>query len=161
VLVWRLALGRYPAFDGEGARLYGGRWNSPGTAIVYAATHIALAMLEQLVHVSPALLPANFRAFAIELPEDIEVEHAAPRQPVDDLQATRRAGDVWAASRRTAAMVVPSVLVPAILDLGGIRTGERNVLLSPLHSSAAVWRSAETSFRVDTRLRREAGREGG
>lgn len=161
MLVWRLALGRYPALDGEGARLYGGRWNSPGTAMVYAATHITLALLEQLVHLSPTRLPASFRAFAIELPDDIELEHAAPDQPVDDLEATRRAGDVWAASGRTAALIVPSVLVPAVLDPGGIRTAERNVLLNPLHSSAGVWRSVETSFRLDTRLRREAGREGG
>lgn len=80
MLVWRLALGRYPALDGEGARLYGGRWNSPGTAMVYAATHIALALLEQLVHVSPARLPASFQALAIELPDDIDLEHAAPGQ---------------------------------------------------------------------------------
>ena len=59
MLVWRLALGRYKELDGEGARLYGGRWNSPGTAMVYAATHIALALLEQLVHVSPTRLPGS------------------------------------------------------------------------------------------------------
>ena len=161
MLVWRLALSRYPALDGEGARLYGGRWNSPGTAMVYAATHIALALLEQLVHVSPACLPAGFRAFAIELPDDIELEHAAPGQPANDLEATRRTGDVWAQSLRSAAMVVPSVIVPAVLDPGGIRTTERNVLLNPLHPSAALWRSVGTSFRLDARLRREAGREGG
>ena len=111
MLVWRLALGRYKELDGEGARLYGGRWNSPGTAMVYAATHIALALLEQLVHVSPTRLPGSFRVFAITLPE--ETEHAAPDLPVDDLEATRRAGDDWASSLRSAALVVPSVIVPA------------------------------------------------
>ena len=38
------------AFDGEGARRYGGRWNSKGTSIVYAASSLALAALEMLVH---------------------------------------------------------------------------------------------------------------
>lgn len=152
MLVWRLALGRYKELDGEGARLYGGRWNSPGTAMVYAATHIALALLEQLVHVSPTRLPGSFRVFAITLPE--ETEHAAPDLPVDDLEATRRAGDDWASSLRSAALVVPSVIVPAALDPGGIGTTERNVLLNPRHPTAATWRAVETSFRVDPRLRR-------
>ena len=154
--VWRLALGRYMELDGEGARLYGGRWNSPGTAMVYAATHIALALLEQLVHVSPARLPASFRAFAITLPEEIETEHAASDLAVGDLEATRRAGDAWAASLRSAALIVPSVIVPAALDPGGIGTAERNVLLNPRHPSAAAWRSVETSFRLDPRLRLQA-----
>lgn len=72
MLVWRLALGRYKELDDEGARLYGGRWNSAGTAVVYAATHITLALLEQLVHVSPSRLPVQFRAFAVTPPEDTE-----------------------------------------------------------------------------------------
>jgi len=158
VLVWRLALGRYPALDGEGARLYGGRWNSPGTPMVYAATGIALALLEQLVHVSPARLPASFRAFVIALPDDVEVEPVALDFAVDDLEATRHAGDAWAASLRSAALIVPSVIVPAILDPGRISTTERNVLLNPRHPSAAAWQSVETSFRVDPRLRQAGER---
>ena len=152
MLVWRLALGRYPALDGEGARLYGGRWNSPGTPMVYAATGIALALLEQLVHVSPARLPLSFRAFVITLADEIEVERFAFDFAVDDLEATQRAGDAWAASLRSAALIVPSVIVPALLDPGRIATTERNVLLNPRHPSAAAWQSVETSFRVDPRL---------
>lgn len=156
MLVWRLALGRCAALDGEGARLYGGRWNSPGTAVVYAATHLTLALLEQLVHVSASLLPERFRAFAVELPEDAAVEHAAAEQPVEDLEVTRRVGDLWAASLSSAALFVPSVIVPALLEPGGITTTERNVLLNPRHPSAVRWRFTETSFRLDPRLRREA-----
>lgn len=150
---WRLALSRYPALDGEGARLYGGRWNSPGTPMVYAATEITLALLEQLVHVSPARLPASFRAFAITLPNETKIEHAALDLTVDDLEATRRAGDAWSASLRSAALIVPSVIVPAVLAPGRITTTERNVLLNPRHPSAAAWKSVKTSFRVDRRLR--------
>jgi hypothetical protein len=37
---WRIVKRRYAssAFDGEGARLYGGRWNSPGTPVVYSSS---------------------------------------------------------------------------------------------------------------------------
>lgn len=150
--IWRLALGRFPELDGEGARLYGGRWNSPGTPMVYAATHLALALLEQLVHLNPERLPPALRAFAIDLPADAVVERAPLAQ--GDSDATRRFGDRWVASLRSAAMVVPSVLIPASLTPGEIATEERNVLLNPRHSSAGAWRVAETTFRIDPRLHR-------
>lgn len=154
MLVWRLALGRYPELDGEGARLYGGRWNSPGVAVVYAATHLSLALLEQLVHLNPARLPPSLRAFAIELPQDAPVETADPATDAADRDAARRLGDAWAAADNSAALIVPSVLVPARLDPGGIATAERNVLLNPRHASAAVWHVHETAFRIDPRLKR-------
>ncbi|MEX2607338.1 MAG: RES family NAD+ phosphorylase, partial [Kiritimatiellia bacterium] len=47
----------HTAFDGEGARLYGGRWNSKGTRMVYTSAAPSLAILETLVHVdSPTVL---------------------------------------------------------------------------------------------------------
>ena len=41
-MVWRIVTARYAgtAFSGEGARLYGGRWNPMGVPMVYtASTH--------------------------------------------------------------------------------------------------------------------------
>lgn len=152
--LWRLALGRHHELDGEGARLYGGRWTSPGVPVVYAATHLSLALLEQLVHVSLERLPNAFRAFAIELPDDMPVETVTLTPSADDPIACRRYGDVWAAALRSAALIVPSVLVPATLDPGGVGTEERNVVLNPRHASAGAWRVVETTFRVDARLRR-------
>ena len=51
-IVWRLASGRYPALDGEGARRAGGRWNSAGQAVVYTSESLALCLAESLVHLS-------------------------------------------------------------------------------------------------------------
>ena len=59
VSAWRITKRKHArsAFTGEGARLYGGRWNSPGTAIIYTAESQSLAVLEILVHLdSPELL---------------------------------------------------------------------------------------------------------
>ena len=126
--------------------------------MVYAATHLSLALLEQLVHATPATLPDQFRAFAIEVPDEVAVEVRDSGVAIDDLEATRREGDEWAASLRTAVLIVPSAIVPAALGPGAVRTEERNVLLNPRHSAAARWRAEETSFRVDPRLRGAGGK---
>jgi len=49
---WRIVKARHAttAFNGEGARLNGGRWNSPGERVVYASATKSLAALETLVH---------------------------------------------------------------------------------------------------------------
>jgi RES domain-containing protein len=153
MLVWRLAIGRFRELDGEGARLYGGRWNSPGVSMVYSATQVSLALLEQLVHLNPEELPDTFRAFAINLPDDESVEVLAGTEPPADRDACRHYGDGWATSRRTAALIVPSLIVAPSLQPGDIATEERNVLLNPHHPSASGWQVRETSFRVDGRLR--------
>jgi RES domain-containing protein len=152
VLVWRLAIGRFHVTDGEGARLYGGRWNSPGIPVVYAATHLSLALLEQLVHLNPVELPDAFRAFAITLPDNANLEVAAVAVVPADREACRRYGDDWAASRRSAGLIVPSAIIPARLEPDEIATGERNILLNPLHPSARTWRVTETSFSIDSRF---------
>jgi len=153
VLVWRLAIGRFHEIDGEGERLYGGRWNSPGIPMVYAATHLSLALLEQLVHLNPVELPDAFRAFAIALPDDATLEVASVAVAPADREACRRYGDDWAASRRSAGLIVSSAVIPARLEPGEIATDERNILLNPLHPSASTWRVTETSFSIDARLR--------
>ena len=53
--VWRLVTARFAdsAFSGEGARLYGGRWNRKGVPIVYTAGSQSLVMLEILVQDEP------------------------------------------------------------------------------------------------------------
>lgn len=152
--VWRLASGEHSRLDGEGAWLFGGRWNSPGVPVVYTATHLALVLLEQLVHLNPEQLPDRFRAFAIDLPDEATVERAPPSIAIDDVLHSRRLGDAWARSVRSAALLVPSVIVSAVLAPGDLATEERNVVLNPRHSSAPAWQVRETSFRLDPRLRR-------
>ena len=65
--VWRIARERYDPLSGEGARLYGGRWNSPGRPVVYAAGHSALAVLEALVWTDPEDVPDDLRLFELEI----------------------------------------------------------------------------------------------
>ena len=156
--VWRLAFGRFNHLDGEGARLHGGRWNSVGVPVVYAASHLTLALLEQLVRFESVELPRHYRAFSIHLPEGVEVEtvHAAA-DLVNDTEACRRIGDAWAESLRSVALVIPSVIVPMVLSPGDVPTDERNVILNPRHPRAREWRVVETTFRADPRLSNRPG----
>ena len=57
--------------SGEGAFLYGGRWNNPGTRVVYLAQSLSLAAFEQLVHLQRSKVLATFRVLRVELPEDV------------------------------------------------------------------------------------------
>ena len=61
---------RIARLDGEGARLYGGRWNSPGQAVVYASSTLALAALEYLIHLDSSEAPHDLMAIRIAIPDD-------------------------------------------------------------------------------------------
>lgn len=144
--VWRLSQARYaPGLDGRGARLVGGRWNSPGLAAVYCAGSPALAVLEVFVNLpdelrQTGLLPP-YRIIALDLPGDADLStvDAAVVASVDQ----RAAGDAWLASRLSLGLRVPSVIVPQ----------EHNVVLNPAHPDmAAVSVALDEPFRFDTRL---------
>ena len=67
--LYRIVKARYAsaAFDGEGARRYGGRWNSRGQRATYMADSIALAALELLVHLGSERALAAYRLFRVEV----------------------------------------------------------------------------------------------
>jgi len=105
------------AFSGEGARLYGGRWTSPGVPVVYTAGSLALAQLEVLVHLPTDQLLKSYVAFQAALPEDcIDV------YPPEDLPASWRSnpapesakqvGDLWVKENQSAVLQLPSAVVP-------------------------------------------------
>lgn len=122
------------AFDGEGARLIGGRWNTPGTPIVYASEHLSLAVLEIFVHLrKPRALDAYVRTAVTIDEEDVEVldDAVLPKDwrnfPAPSVLQTL--GDGWVRGRSSLALSVPSAVLPS----------ERNLLLNPLHPRATSW----------------------
>ncbi|HEY2029552.1 MAG TPA: RES family NAD+ phosphorylase [Myxococcales bacterium] len=126
--VWRLCSSEHTAFDGEGARLYGGRWNFRGTRMVYTSSSRSLALLEKLVHTDSDLLPADLvfigADFADELVETLDPTTISPNwrdpQPPPELAAF---GSRWAAENRSIVLRVPSVPMPY----------EYNYLINPAH----------------------------
>jgi RES domain-containing protein len=125
---YRIADARHPIFDGTGAALFGGRWNSPGRAAIYAATSYAGAMLERLVHAGTGRIPKNQKAVLISIPARVSVEEwPGQRLPAgwdaEDNVASRTFGDAWLAERRSAVLIVPSV----------VSKYENNVVINPAH----------------------------
>src|SRR5437867_8573189 len=108
------------AFIGEGARLYGGRWNSPGVAVVYGSQHKSLAALELLVHLNPRR-PNRFKTFFFQFPYSL-VENVLLRDlPKDWLEqppppSTQQLGDAWVRESRSAVLAVPSIIIPEELN---------------------------------------------
>lgn len=131
-LVWRLSPPAYAeALDGEGNRIFGARWNSPGRGVVYTCENLSLCVLETYVHFSPAqreTIP-DFEAVQISIPDDagsthIQFEEYHGILAADDpLYAFRKLGDNWLASGRDLMLIAPSIVVPE----------DMNVMLNPTH----------------------------
>ena len=84
ITAWRITKARHAghAFDGEGARLAGGRWTSPGLRVVYTAENAALAALEVLVHLDVAARPA-YALVPCTFPRDLVLRLDRLRLPAD------------------------------------------------------------------------------
>ena len=146
--VWRITTAAFArsAFSGEGARLYGGRWNPKGMPMVYTAATQSLAMLEMLVQDQP--LRTHYVMIEARIPSAVTMD----RVRVDDLPSDWRdigargklqaIGGAWARKRSAAVLAVPSAIVPA----------ESNYLLNPLHRDFKRIKIGKPST-VDTDLR--------
>ncbi len=130
--IYRIGDSRHPLWDGTGAAMVGGRWNSPGRPVIYGSLSYACAMLEILVHANIGRLPATQVYVVAELPDSISFErHTAQSLPRDwdgdDPSIARRFGDQWLQEARSAVLVIPSV----------VATLEYNAVINPLHPNAS------------------------
>jgi len=152
VTVWRLNARRFAkgSLSGMGAARYGGRWNLPGTRVVYCAESRALAALEALVHVEDmeSVGAVLWQATSIAIPGDkVERPSHFPQswRAYPHTRATQVFGSDWARGLGSVALRVPSVVVP----------GEFNYLLNPLHPDFGGLKvSSPEPFRFDSRLAR-------
>ena len=127
--VFRLCKANQSAYNGKGAELYGGRWNSKGTRVLYMSESRALAVLEILVHLTIEI-PDKYLLGGAEIPVDLEIETVPENElpagwqtPIPTQQtATKQIGDAWLRGGRSVALSVPSVIVE-----------ERNFVLNPAH----------------------------
>ena len=150
---WRIVRAPHlpAAFSGEGARLFGGRWNPVGVPVVYCSGSLALAALEILVHAGRESLPRDYRAVPVDIPETMEIERIEPTALPKDWRAypaplrLQALGERWVRAARTAVLRVPSAVIPE----------ESNLLLNPAHPDFAGLRIGDPRpFSFDLRLTR-------
>ena len=148
MIAYRIGSRRHRIFDGAGAAEYGARWNSPGRSVIYAASSLSLAMLEQLAHTETGHLPRDHAFIKITIADSMPKETLSLTDVtgwnIDDVTASRAYGDRWLAERRTCILLVPSVIVPI----------ESNVLINPSHADVArVVASVPRNVNWDKRLK--------
>ena len=128
--VYRIAKYKYiNDLSGEGARMYGGRWNSKGTNMLYTASNRSLATVEYLVHLPIALIPRDIYIVEILIPDNIQITELT----IKDLPSNWShypapfslavIGDKWVNSNQSLLLKVPSSVVK----------GEYNILINPKH----------------------------
>jgi RES domain-containing protein len=133
--LWRLAKASrsHDSLDdeAEGAKRIGGRWNSRGTPVVYAAPHVSTAAMEVLVHVDWQFAPTHV-LIAIDVPENASVLKLEEKQLPDDWSIypapgrLAEIGDNWVTKGESLLLDVPSAASPY----------ERNILINPKHPDA-------------------------
>lgn len=147
---WRIvrAARAESAFTGEGARLYGGRWNSRGTAVIYVSEHESLAALELLVHLTPVPPDDRYLSFRLDwdnkLTDHFPVKNLPTRWNAEPPDVhTMQIGDEWVRIGKSVALAVPSVL----------SASEINFLLNPKHPDfKKIKISRPVEYRFDSRL---------
>jgi RES domain-containing protein len=129
---FRIADPFFPIFDGTGARLIGGRWNSPARPAICAAETYAGALLEVLVHSNLGRVPKTHAAIEISIPDLMAVESLDGLNltgwDAEDQIPSRAFGDEWLTAKRSAILLVPGTV---------LRGREHNVLINPEHPDFA------------------------
>lgn len=105
--------GEFPIWDDGGARLSSGRWHEAGAAVIYASEHYSTSMLEKLVHYQGEI-PSGQHFIEIAIPADTSYEvvnsDLIEGWSAPDGEAARKFGRSWFAEKRSAILIVPSVV---------------------------------------------------
>lgn len=135
--------------SGEGARLFGGRWNRKGVPLLYTSQSISLAALEVLVHTSISNIPTDLQLLVLEIPDEVNIngifvedlpenwqQYPAPEEVVE-------IGNEWCTSGKAVGLQVPSVIIPQ----------EYNMVLNPVHADFTHINIKEVrDFWIDERI---------
>ena len=136
------------AFDGEGARLFGGRWNPAGVPMVYGSEHQSLAALEVRVHIDKTSLRKHYKCIAFHFDEKLMEEFPRGELPKNWREepppnSLQRLGAEWIRAARSVVLAVPSVIIPT----------EWNYSANPRHPNFRRMKiDPPTDFAFDQRL---------
>jgi len=131
IKAWRLSKAKHQktAFTGVGTQYASGRWHYINVPVVYGAESLALAALEQFVHVTNEAMHIRYLSFELDIPPSliIQVEDIATmpqrwrKQPPG--QKSMTIGSNWVKSGRSTVLSVPSAVIPT----------ERVFVINPNH----------------------------
>lgn len=128
--IFRIAKTAYiDDLSGEGARLYGGRWNRVGDPMVYFSENLSLCLLEIIVHIEFAQLPLDYSFVEIEIPDKAiktvqSVDFIKPKWSTEAaVNQLQMFGSGWLKRRESLAMRVSSAVM----------NQENNILINPAH----------------------------
>lgn len=148
VTAWRIVHKKYvqSAFDGEGARLYGGRWNTKGQRVVYTSGSASLAALEMIAGLNAMSMLLPYAYIPVEIPERCIRDIGDLPEGWNEIPPSAASQDVaqaWIQDGVSVALSVPSVIIPI----------EKNYLINPLHPDFGKLRIGKPiQFRFDPRL---------
>ncbi len=148
MISWRLVHERFAstAFDGEGARLYGGRWNHRGQKVVYTSGAISLATLELLAGLPSIKILDAYVCIPVDMPSEVILDVDALPEGWDSIPAgsiSKDIGSAWIQEGLSPVLKVPSVIIPS----------EMNYLLNPVHPDFGKLKIYKPrAFRFDPRF---------
>lgn len=133
--------------SGNGARLFGSRWNSKGIPMLYTTEHISLAALEMLVHINYTEVPVSFHVLSVFIPDNATIAALQYNKLKltwrNDTGYSTFIGDEFIKSKESLCLQVPSAVVQE----------ESNFLINPLHVDFKKVRiTAARQFKFDNRL---------
>jgi RES domain-containing protein len=133
IRLWRIVTGPHPIWSGDGARLYGSRWNPAGSPAIYAGTSFAACLLEVLAHANRKSPPSAARYVEAVVPDDVSRERFDPQSAPgwddpDDVSIAQAFGRDWIKGSRSALLIVPNVVTAGL---------DENVVVNPDHPDAA------------------------
>ena len=149
--VYRIAKTDYiNDLSGTGAKLYGGRWNEKGTALLYCAENVSLAILEILVHFDGLTVPSDLSLLTLTIPdEEVNIVSTITFNRIKKLENAefefKKTGQKWIESKKNLALKVPSIITEQ----------EYNIIINPNHSKFKLVKKKKVApFDLDQRLLR-------
>lgn len=128
--IYRISKTKYiDDLSGEGAKLYGGRWNQIGDAMLYFSQNLSLSLLEIIVHAEYSDLPLDCSFVEAEIPDSIiktinSIDFVQPKWNSDGaVNQLQILGSNWLKGNNGLALKVPSAILQQ----------ENNILLNPSH----------------------------
>lgn len=150
MIVYRIGRTKYAkVLTGEGARIFGGRWNTKGVGCVYTSASRALALLEYTVNIGLDDIPRALSITVIEISNDEITTVKEANLPGDWRQApapssTRIFGSALLLAAAEPVISIPSIIIP----------DEFNYLLNPLHPKSNQFKVVDVSdFVYDVRIK--------